>query len=70
MKESEKRIPRGSPSGESHIKVTGVIVVPFRIKIRDLVLLRVLRSKMTSVRGMVVPFRALCRNIWEEVNVS
>ena len=56
------------PQGDSHIKVTGVIAV--RVKIRYLVSLRVLKSKMTSIRGMVVPFRVLSRKIWEEVNVS
>ena len=35
-----------------------------------LVPLRALKSKMTSGRGMVVPFRVLSRKIWEEVNVS
>ena len=52
--------------GDSHIKVTGVIVVPFSllwVKIRGLVPLMVLKSKMTSVGGMVVPFRVLSQNI-------
>ena len=36
-----------------------VIVVPLRVKIRGLVLLRVRKSKITSASGIVVPFRAL-----------
>ena len=35
-------------------------------KIRGLVFLRVLKSKVTSLRGMVVPFGVLSRNILEE----
>ena len=31
---------------------------------------RVLKSKMTSVSGLVVPFRVLSRKFLEEVNVS
>ena len=41
-----------------------------RVKLRGLVPLRALKSKLTSVRGMAVPFRVLTREIWEEVNVS
>ena len=41
-----------------------------RVKIRGLVPLRALKSKLTSVRGMAVPFRVSTRKIWEEVNVS
>ena len=42
----------GGGGGLPYKGVTGVIVVPFRVKICGL-----LKSKMTSVRGMVVPFR-------------
>jgi len=43
----------------SHIKVTGVIVIPFGVKICGLVSLRVLKSKITTVRVIAVPFRIL-----------
>ena len=56
------------PRGDSHKKSVGVIVVPFRVKF---VVWYLLKSEMTSVRGMVEPFsRVLSRNICEEVNVS
>ena len=49
---------------DSHIKVKGMIVVLFLgVKIRGLVPLRVLKSKMTSVRGIVLPFRVLTGKI-------
>ena len=38
--------------------------------IRGLVLLRVLKSKMASVRDMVAPFRVLSRKIGQELNAS
>ena len=43
--------------GGSHIKVTGVIVVLLGVKIRGLVPLGVLKSKMTSVRDMALSLR-------------
>ena len=49
--------------GDTHMKVTGVIVVPSSVKISGLVPLRVLKCKMNSVRGMVGPFRVLRRKI-------
>ena len=63
--------PRHSliPGGIPIYKWRGVIVVPsLGVKIRGLVPFRVL--EMTSVRGRVVPFRGLSRNIWVEVNAS
>ena len=43
---------RGGGGGNSNIKVTGVIVVPFRgAEIRCLMPLRVLKSKITTDRG-------------------
>ena len=41
-----------------------VIIVPFRITIRGLVSFRVLKSKMTSIRGIVVHFRVLSQKMW------
>ena len=49
--------------GGYHVKVTGVIVDLLGVKIRGSVPLTVLKSKMTSVRSMVVPYRVLSRKI-------
>ena len=54
----------GGGGGSPIYKSDGVIVVPFRVRIRGLVPgLRVLKSKMTFARGMVVPFSVLSRKI-------
>ena len=45
--------------GGCHIEVMGVIVIVFRSKSHGLVPLKVLKSKMTSVRGAVAPFKVL-----------
>ena len=54
-------MPPPPPGGgkDSHIKVTGGLSHLLVVTIHGLVLLRVIKSKTTSVRGMVVPFRAL-----------
>ena len=41
----------GVPGGGSHIKVTGVIVALLEVEIRGLVPIRVLKSKVISVRA-------------------
>ena len=56
-------MPQGGGWGDSHIIVKGGLSHPLRVTIRGLVPLRVLKSKMTSVRDMVVPFRVLSRKI-------
>ena len=58
----------GGGGGDSHM--TGVIIILLRDKIDGLVPLRLLKCKMSSIRGMVVPFRVLTLKICEEVNVS
>lgn len=43
----------------SPIKITGVLIVPFRGKIIKLVPLMVLKPKMTATRVVAIPFRGL-----------
>ena len=62
--------PSPLPGGDSHIKVTGVFVLPFRVKICGSVSLRVLKSTTTTDRIMAVPFRVLSRKIRQKVIVS
>ena len=53
----------GGGGGDFHIKVTGSSSYLLGVKNRGLVPLRVLKSKITSGRGMAVPFRILSRKI-------
>ena len=47
---------RISPGGDSHIKMTVELLVPFTgVKICRLVLVRVLKSKVSTVRIIAVP---------------
>lgn len=47
--------------------VKGVIVVPSWIKIPGLVLVSANKSKMTTIRDILLPFRVLNRNkIWQK----
>ena len=57
-----KELQPGGGGENSHIKMTRIVYL-LGVKIRGLVPLRVLKCKMTSVRGMVVPFRILSRKI-------
>ena len=54
---------RNQGRGDSHIKVTGVTVVLFRVKIRGLVSFREVKSEITTVSVMAVPFRELSQKI-------
>ena len=58
--------------GNSNIKVMGMIIllVPFRVKIRDFLALSVPISKMTSARGMVVAFRVLSQKYERKENIN
>ena len=56
------RIPRDGGGGNSHIEVTGMIVVPSSYGLKFVVWYpfnRMLKAKMTSARSMVVSFRVL-----------
>ena len=48
---------KGLSKKHSHTKVTRLIVIPLGVKIGGLVPLRALKSKMTSVKGIIVPFK-------------
>ena len=53
--------------GDSNIQMTGVLIVP--VKGQNLVLLRVLKSNITTVRIIPVPFRLLSRKKKQNVSV-
>ena len=47
------------PEGDSHMKRTGLLVVPLGVKNAVLVLLRVFSLRRPPARAFVVPFRVL-----------
>ena len=58
----------GGAGGLSHIKMMAVLIIPFNKKSK-FVLLRVLKSTMTTVRIIMVPFKTLSQHNLTEYDV-
>ena len=56
----------GSGGGASHIKMTGVLVVPFQGQQAVLVPLGMFNLKRATARTFVVPFRVLSQKMTED----